>query len=152
MRYRIAAVGRLRRGFYREGCEFYLTRLQAFGRAEVFEVRDGRGSDPDQVRASEADALLAAGEGRLIALDEGGSGLRSSELARRLDALELAGESGITFFIGGAEGLGASVKAAVQETWSLSPLTLPHELARLVLLEQLYRAETIRKGHPYHRE
>ena len=151
MRYRIAAVGRLRRGFHAEGCDFYLKRLQAFGRADVVEVREGRGSDPDQVRSAEADALLAAAEGRLVALDERGRSFGSRELADRLNELELAGESSITLVIGGAEGLHDRVRAAAQESWSLSPLTLPHELARLVLLEQLYRAETIRAGHPYHR-
>ncbi|MEX2534897.1 MAG: 23S rRNA (pseudouridine(1915)-N(3))-methyltransferase RlmH [Trueperaceae bacterium] len=152
MRYRIAAVGRLRRGFYMDGCAHYLKRLQVFGRAEVREVKEGRGGGPEQVRLSEANALLSMTEGRLVALDERGKSYRSTELARRLDELELAGESSLTLLIGGAEGLHDSVSEKCDERWSLSPLTLPHELARLVLLEQLYRAETIRSGHPYHRE
>lgn len=152
MRYKIAAVGRLRRGFYAEGCAYYLKRLQAFGRTEVLEVKDGRGGEIDQVRWAESEGLLATAEGRLIALDERGQSYRSQELANRLDELELAGDSTVTLVIGGAEGLHDKVRSSAQELWSLSPLTLPHELARLVLLEQLYRAETIRKGHPYHRE
>ena len=152
MRFRVAAVGRLRRGFYTEGCAYYLKRLQAFGRAEVLEVKDGRGAEIDQVREAEAEGLLSASEGRLIALDERGQSYRSEELARRFDELELRGESTLTLVIGGAEGLHDKVRSSAQESWSLSPFTLPHELARLVLLEQLYRAETIRKGHPYHRE
>lgn len=152
MRYKIAAVGRLRRGFYADGCSHYLNRIQAFGRAEVIEVKDARGGDAEQQLSMEADALLAAADGRLIALDEKGRSFRSLELAGRLDELELSGDSTVTLVIGGAEGLHDKVRKAAQELWSLSPLTLPHELARLVLLEQLYRAETIRKGHPYHRE
>lgn len=152
MRYRIVAVGRLRRGFYSAGCDHYLKRLQAFGRAELIEVKDAHGSDAQKARAAEGEALLAAGQGRLVALDEHGRSLRSLELASRLDELELAGDSSLTLLLGGAEGLSEQVRAASDETWSLSPLTLPHELARLVVLEQLYRAETIRSGHPYHRQ
>jgi 23S rRNA (pseudouridine1915-N3)-methyltransferase len=152
VRYRIAAVGRLRRGFYEQGCKHYLERLQAFAKTGVFEVKEGRGGGADQVRQSEAAALLALADGRVIALDERGKGVRSLELAQRLNALELAGQSTLTLVIGGAEGLDESVRERSDELWSLSPLTLPHELARLVLLEQLYRAETIRAGHPYHRE
>ncbi|HEX7005307.1 MAG TPA: 23S rRNA (pseudouridine(1915)-N(3))-methyltransferase RlmH [Trueperaceae bacterium] len=152
MRYRIAAVGKLRRGFYASACDFYLKRLQAFGRAEVVEVKEGRGAAAEQVRRAEADSLLQAVEGRLIALDERGRGFTSRELAGRLSDLEIAGESSMTVVVGGADGLHRRVREAAQETWSLSPLTMPHELARLVLLEQLYRAETIRAGHPYHRD
>lgn len=151
MRYRIAAVGRLKRGFYEQGCRHYLGRLQPFGRSEVVEVKEGSGS-PGRAREAEARALLAVAEGRLISLDEQGKSFRSLQLAERLSALELAGESAVTLVIGGAEGLGDQVREQAAESWSLSPLTLPHELARLVLLEQLYRAETIRAGHPYHRE
>jgi 23S rRNA (pseudouridine1915-N3)-methyltransferase len=152
VRYRIAAVGRLRRGFYEQGCRHYLERLRTFAKTDVFEVKEGRGGGADQVRQAEAAALLALAEGRMVALDERGTRLRSQELARRLSALELAGQSTLTLLIGGAEGLDESLRERSAELWSLSPLTLPHELARLVLLEQLYRAETIRAGHPYHRE
>jgi 23S rRNA (pseudouridine1915-N3)-methyltransferase len=152
VRYRIVVVGRLRRGFYQQGCQHYLERLKPFGRVELIEVKEGRGGGPDQVRQAEGDSLLAASEGRLIALDERGEAYRSKELAQRLTALELSGESTVSVLIGGAAGLPETVRRAAAEAWSLSPLTLPHELARLVLLEQLYRAETIRSGHPYHRE
>lgn len=145
-------MGRLRRGFYAEGCSYYLRRLEAFAQVELSEVREGKAGDVEQKLQAEGTALLARGRGRLIALDEHGRSLRSGELARRLSDFELAGDSSITLLLGGAEGLSEQVGAAAHESWSLSPLTLPHELARLVLLEQLYRAETIRAGHPYHRE
>jgi 23S rRNA (pseudouridine1915-N3)-methyltransferase len=152
MRYRIVAVGKLKRGFYLEGCRYYLERLRPFGRVELIEVREGRGGVPWQAREAETESLLSAAEGRLITLDERGRGYRSRELAERLGELELSGDSTISLLIGGAEGLGSAVRDRSAESWSLSPLTLPHELARLLLLEQLYRAETIRAGHPYHRE
>ncbi|MEX2542437.1 MAG: 23S rRNA (pseudouridine(1915)-N(3))-methyltransferase RlmH [Trueperaceae bacterium] len=152
MRYRIAAVGKLRRGFYQQACQHYLDRLQVFGRTEMVEVKEGRGGAPHQVPQAEAASLLALSEGRVAALDERGRGFRSRELAGRLDELELAGVSMLTLLVGGAGGLADVVRDRADELWSLSPLTLPHELARLVLLEQLYRAETIRAGHPYHRD
>lgn len=72
-------------------------------------------------------------------------------MAERVTALETRGVSQVSLLIGGAAGLSELVREAAGELWSLSALTLPHELARLVLLEQLYRLETIRAGHPYHR-
>ena len=95
---------------------------------------------------------MRASSGHLIALDERGKERRSAELAERVTMLENQSVGQISLLIGGAEGLSDEVRGAVSESWSLSKLTLPHELARLVLLEQLYRLETIRSGHPYHRE
>lgn len=152
MRYRIVAVGRLRRGFYAEGCRYYLGRLATFAQVELAEVKEGKGNDADRKVQAEGEALLAQGRGRIITLDERGKQQRSGEMAGRLSDLELAGDSSITLLVGGAEGFSKQVRGESHESWSLSPLTLPHELARLLLLEQLYRAETIRAGHPYHRE
>lgn len=152
MRYRLAAVGKLRRGFYQRGCQHYLERLQGFARVEVMEVKEGRGGGAEQARQAEARALMPLAVGRVVGLDERGAEFRSRELAARLTELELNGESTVTLLIGGAEGLDASILRSAHELWRLSSLTLPHELARLVLLEQIYRAETIRNGHPYHRE
>lgn len=145
MRYRLIAIGQLKRGFYAEGCAFYAKRLAAYAKLELRELK---ASAPEQ----ESAALLAAASGHLVCLDERGEMLSSQELAARLSALELSGISQLSLLIGGAEGLSATVRQRADDCWSLSRLTLPHELARLVLLEQLYRAETIRAGHPYHRE
>lgn len=150
MRYRIVAVGALKRGFAADGCRHYLDRLGRLAEVEVREVREARG-DPQRVREREGEALLAAVDGRLVALDERGAALRSEALAERLSELELRGISRLCLLIGGAEGLSERVRQRADEMWRLSDLTLPHELARLLLLEQLYRAETIRSGHPYHR-
>ena len=152
MRYRIVAVGKLRRKFYQQGCAYFGERLARLAQVSVVEVKEGRGATAEEVKAAEGKALLAQASGRLVALDERGRSWRSSELASHVAELDLRGESELTLLIGGAEGLSAEVRTAVQESWRLSELTLPHDLARLVLLEQLYRIESIRANHPYHRE
>jgi 23S rRNA (pseudouridine1915-N3)-methyltransferase len=152
VRYRLVAIGKLRRGFYQAGCEHYRKRLRAYAEIEVIELKEASGQGAEVVRQREGAALLEQVRGKLVALDERGKRLGSLELAEKLSAFELRGISQLTLLIGGAEGLSDEVKRAARERWSLSSLTLPHELARLVLLEQLYRAETIRAGHPYHRE
>lgn len=150
MRYRVVAVGRLKEQFYRNGCDFYLARLRALAPCEVVEVREGRGAVP-AVKRSEGDALLAAADGHVVALHEAGDALTTRQLAERVAALEVRGESRLSLLIGGAEGHDEQLLGAVAERWSLSALTFPHDLARLVALEQLYRVESLRAGHPYHR-
>jgi 23S rRNA (pseudouridine1915-N3)-methyltransferase len=151
VRYRVVAIGKLRRGFYAEGCAHYASRLRAYAPLELHELREGHGQDPESVKQQEAEALLGAAKGYLIALDERAPLRGSGALAERITALEVRGISQVSLLIGGAAGLSEVVRRAAGELWSLSALTLPHELARLVLLEQLYRLETIRAGHPYHR-
>lgn len=150
MRYRIVAVGRLRRGFAADGCRHYRQRLERLSTVEWSEVKEARGA-PAAVQETEGKALLAASDGHLVALDERGRSWTSERLARHLGELEVRGVSRVSLLIGGAEGLSEAVRQRVDESWRLSDFTLPHELARLLLLEQLYRAETIRAGHPYHR-
>ncbi len=151
MRYRVVAVGKLKSAFYREACEHYLKRLGPLATCEVIEVREAREADVEATKLAEGAALLAKVQGLSVALDEHGRTLDTQALARRVSALENRGVSQATILVGGAEGHGRDLLGAVDETWSLSPLTLPHDLARLVLLEQLYRIETLRTGHPYHR-
>ncbi len=140
MRYHLIAAGKLKRDFYREGCAYFLTRLRPYAEVRVSEVKEGR----------EEVALPA--DGYLICLDERGEKFGSSTLAAHVSGLETRSISRLTLLIGGADGLSEALKARAAELWSLSDFTLPHELARLVLLEQLYRLETIRAGHPYHRD
>lgn len=151
MRYRLVAIGKLRAGFYRDGCEHYLTRLGALTSSEVVELREGRGAT-SVVKRAEGAALVAAAAGHVVALDEAGRAFSTRDLAQHLSALELRGVSRVTLLVGGAEGHDTQLLSSVDDSWSLSPLTLPHDLARLVLLEQLYRVESLRAGHPYHRE
>lgn len=151
MRYRIVAVGKLKEPFYRGGAQHYLARLRALAQCEVQEVREGKG-ETAAVKRAEGEALLAAADGRLIALHERGRSFDTRSLTRHIEQLELKGHSRISLLIGGANGHDDDLFASVHESWSLGPLTFPHDLARLVLLEQLYRVETLRAGHPYHRD
>ena len=139
-RCRVLAVGKVRRGWIQEGIGLYRKRLPGL---EVIELRD---STPQK----EADAIQAAlrSDERLIALMEEGDTLASIPFARRL---ERYGNERLAFVIGGADGLTAELKAQASWRLSLSPMTFPHELARLMLIEQLFRAQAILQGSPYHR-
>ena len=139
-RCRVLAVGKVRRGWIQEGIDLYRKRLPGL---EIIELRD---STPQK----EADAIQAAlrSDERLIALMEEGDNLASIPFARRL---ERYGNERLAFVIGGADGLTAELKARASWRLSLSPMTFPHELARLMLIEQLFRAQAILQGSPYHR-
>jgi 23S rRNA (pseudouridine1915-N3)-methyltransferase len=152
MKYSIVAVGKLKRGFYKQGCDHYLQRLKKLAKAELIEVRDGKNQDANLRQQEESDALLANSHSYRIALDERGKALTSLHIAELLTTLENRAISQVSLLIGGAEGHSDDLRHTCEASWRLSELTLPHELARLVLLEQLYRAETIRANHPYHRE
>ena len=139
MRYHVVAVGRIRSAAFRTACDDYLARLRHYARIEEREVKD-------EARLPEA----ISGETRLIALSRGGESWSSMELARRTGRWDEEGRD-VAFAIGGAEGLPAALLERAEVVWSLSALTFPHELARVLVLEQLYRAFTIRRGEPYHR-
>lgn len=144
VRWRIVAVGKPKLAYAREGVRFYLERLAPMARVETVFVRSGR---------HESKALLEASAGWFrVLLDERGELLRSRELADRISSWEMQGQSRVALLVGGAEGVGAAVRAAADWAWSLSPLTLQHELALVVVLEQIYRAYTIKRGTSYHRE
>jgi len=139
MRYHVVAVGRVRDAALRAACDGYLRRLRRYARVEVLEVKD------------DARLLAAIPPGsRVIALSRQGDPWSSRDLAGRTADWDMAGRD-VTLAIGGAEGLPRDVVAGAERVWSLSALTLPHELARVVVLEQLYRAFSIRRGEPYHR-
>ena len=150
----VVAVGRLR-GWAAEGCEDYLARLRRYFPVEVVEV-----PEEDMNRRS-AGEVLAAEEQRLlkripagahvVALDrEMGKPLSSEELARKLDILRISGRSHVAFLLGGPLGVSPEVLSRADERLSLGSVTLPHALARIVLLEQLYRAVKIGRGEKYH--
>jgi 23S rRNA (pseudouridine1915-N3)-methyltransferase len=152
MRYHLIAIGNLKRKFYADGCAFYLERLKTYAKVEISELKEHKSTNSETVKQLESEALLKAASGCVIALDETGKTFTSKKLSQRITTLENQSVSLVSILIGGAEGHSEHLKKTVNELWSLSLLTLPHELARLVLLEQLYRAETIRAGHPYHRQ
>ncbi len=150
----VVAVGKLK-GWAADGCEDYAKRLRRHFPVEIVEV-----AEEDMNRRSPEEALAVEG-GRIlkrlptgahvISLDrERGIQLPSEGLARRLDALGLAGRSHVAFVLGGPLGLSPEVLARADELWSFGQITLPHALARVVLLEQLYRAVKIQRGEKYH--
>lgn len=154
MRVLLLAVGRPRDRALVAAIRAYEARITHHFRFQAVEVRDAAATVPDErAREEEAAALLhAIPEGfRLVALDPRGVAWSSEELAEFLGDLALHGHPGVAFALGGPRGLGESLLRRADRRWALSRLTLPHELARLVLVEQLYRAGTILRGVPYHR-
>jgi 23S rRNA (pseudouridine1915-N3)-methyltransferase len=148
----LLAVGRLRPS-YREMVDDYLRRLGRHVKAREVEVREaGRAPTVELQRAQEGERLLARrpGGSRLVALTREGAGWSSEEVGRRLGRWMQDGRP-VALAIGGSRGLAPDLLAAADERWSLGPLTLPHELARVVVAEQLYRAATILRGEPYHK-
>lgn len=156
MTFSIHVIGRSREQWLREAEAEYRTRLSAWARVELCvhkaEALDG-GLPREEIRRVEGERLLAGLEPReeLVALDEGGRGLSSAELAAWLEGRLGAGASRFRFAIGGAEGLDEALRRRAALVLSLSPMTFTHQMVRLVLLEQLYRALMIRDGRPYHR-
>ena len=136
------------------GFSEYAARMPREARIELKAIKPGgRGGGISRAIEDEGERLLAAlPRGCLkVALDEHGSLITTAELARRISRWRETGHD-IAFIVGGADGLAGSVKQAATFTWSLSPLTLPHGLARVLVAEQLYRALSILHNHPYHRE
>ncbi len=112
----------------------------------------GKGRDASRAMADEGAAMLAAlpKDAQVVALDGRGNAWTSEQLAAQLAQWRMGGRD-LALLIGGPDGHAAEVLARAQQRWSLGPLTLPHMLARLIVVEQLYRAVTILDGHPYHR-
>jgi 23S rRNA (pseudouridine1915-N3)-methyltransferase len=151
VRYRIVCVGRPDGGPFAAAVATYHQRLVALAPAELVAVKPGRGRDVVVRRRAEAAGLRSAAVGRSIALDERGRSFTTVALAEHVAALELRGDSRLTLWVGGSDGLDPALRAEADESWRLSDLTLAHELALALLLEQLYRVESWRVGHPYHR-
>lgn len=156
----ILCVGKMKEKPYRQMADEYLKRLSRYGKYEEAEIADlpepASGTSEaleEQLKTKEGEALLAKirpGD-RVIALTIGGKRWSSEELARHLAELKTGGVSHFVFVIGGSLGLGKNVLARADEEMSMSPMTFPHQLARVMLLEQLYRAEKINAGERYHK-
>ena len=159
MRLQIAAVGRLKAGPERELLERYVARANAAGRAvslaplEIIEVPESQARRPaDRIVEEGAKLNAAVPKGsRRIVLDSGGRNFSSEELASRLAKLRDEGSPAATFLIGGADGLTKSAIGGTDLTISFGAATFPHQIVRILLAEQIYRAITILSGHPYHR-
>jgi 23S rRNA (pseudouridine1915-N3)-methyltransferase len=158
MRLTVAAVGRLKAGPERELAGRYLERAGKLGRGiglhpiEVIEIEESRARRPEERIAQEGAALtaLTSGDHVSVALDARGHSLTSEDFAGRLARWRDAGRGAAYFLIGGADGLTRNLRPP-DLTLAFGSATWPHQLVRIMLLEQLYRAATILTGHPYHR-
>lgn len=150
----LRVIGKAQTAWQREALEEYQTRLAPYANVQIIECAEGhQGSakpDEEKTRAREAESLLASlpPNAYLIALDENGKNLSSSTLATTIKEYL---DRPIVFFIGGSWGLHTSIRNRVHLVLSLGKQTLPHLLARIVLLEQIYRVETILQGKTYHK-
>ncbi len=154
MRITVVGVGKLKERYFRDAADEYLKRLTPYARVDEIEIADrDLTRNEERGRAEEgADILRAIPDGaHVVLLDIGGRERSSEEISAWLDEHALHGRSNLAFVIGGASGVAPEVAARANERFSLGRITLPHQLARVVLLEQLYRAFRISRGEPYHR-
>jgi 23S rRNA (pseudouridine1915-N3)-methyltransferase len=159
MRVVIAAVGRLKQGPERELAASYRKRAEATGRGlglrdiEVVEIRESRAQDAERRRVEESIAIAnVIPEGAVvIVLDGRGENLDSAALAGLLREWRAEDRAAVCFVLGGADGLAPSLVERAQLRLAFGKATWPHQLVRIMLLEQVYRAATILSGHPYHR-
>jgi len=158
MKLRVVAVGHKMPAWIDAGFTEYAQRMPREARIELTEIKPaaragGGGKSAQQWRELEAQRISGAlpARCRKVVLDERGKSLTTVELAKRIERWKGEGDD-VAFIIGGADGTARSLQQAAELLWSLSPLTLPHGLCRVILAEQLYRAVSLLAGHPYHRE
>jgi len=161
MNVEIICIGSLKESYLREAAQEYIKRLTPYCKVKVTELRETRlpqgagEAEEESVRISEGEALLATAKKRekayAFALDARGRQQASEKFANTIQELALAGKSSLIFFIGGSLGLSEAVRQNADAVLSFSEMTFPHQLARVLLLEQLYRAQKIQRGEPYHK-
>ena len=155
----VLCVGKLKERFYLDAAAEYCKRLQRFCRLEIIELPESRlPEDPSQAQIrqaldAEADAIRAKlpKGGAVAALCIEGDTCSSEALSRRMQQLATGGKAQLTFLIGGSVGLSETLKQQADWRLSMSPMTFPHHLARVMLLEQIYRAFQIQQGTKYHK-
>ncbi|MHB8873662.1 MAG: 23S rRNA (pseudouridine(1915)-N(3))-methyltransferase RlmH [Myxococcaceae bacterium] len=152
MKVRLASIGKDRSGLFAPGVAEYQKRLTHYARFELLELPEARGRSGAAAKDDEGERLqkLQGPRDWLVALDERGEALSSVELAKFIGKAQTASHD-LLFVIGGDEGLQPSLVSRAKRVLSLSKMTLPHRLARLVLIEQLYRAFTVLRWEPYHK-
>ncbi len=159
MRILIAAVGRLKQGPERELAERYRKRAADFGRKlglqafDVVEIKESRADNIERrmIEESIAIANIIPDRAVTVILDERGAAMNSAAFANRLQEWRAADRPALVFILGGADGLAPSLREQADLALAFGAFTWPHQLVRIMLLEQLYRAVTILGGHPYHR-
>lgn len=155
----IIAVGKLKEKYLRDACEEYLKRLKAFAKVSIFEINEYRASDNpskseiDTVKEKEGKAIISKiPKGSYVfSMCIEGKQLSSEELSEKMNDVALNSSSELTFIIGGSFGLSDEVKALSDFRLSFGKITLPHQLMRVVLLEQIYRALSISNNSKYHK-
>ncbi|ATI78328.1 MULTISPECIES: 23S rRNA (pseudouridine(1915)-N(3))-methyltransferase RlmH [Bacillus] len=155
----IVAIGKLKEKYLKQGIDEYIKRLSAYAKVDIIELPDEKApenlSDQDMkiVKDKEGERILSkiSPDAHVIALAIEGKMKSSAELADNMDRLATYGKSKVTFVIGGSLGLSDAVLKRADEKLSFSRMTFPHQLMRLILLEQVYRAFRINRGEPYHK-
>jgi 23S rRNA (pseudouridine1915-N3)-methyltransferase len=155
----IITVGKLKEKYLKQGIEEYLKRLTSYAKVEIIEVADEKAPEElselemEQVKQKEGERILAkiSQDTHVIALAINGKMQSSEELADSLDKLATYGKSKLAFVIGGSLGLSDEVLKRANDKLSFSKMTFPHQLMRLILVEQIYRAFRINRGEPYHK-
>lgn len=159
MKIKIACVGKIKERFYSEAIKEYSKRLAAYANLEIVEVADEKTPDKAseainrQIKEKEGSRLLAKIKEQeyVILLDLRGQMYSSEEMSQQLSQAMLSGKSDFTFVIGGSLGVSEAVKQRANEVWCFSKMTFPHQLMRVILLEQIYRAFKIMYHEPYHK-
>jgi 23S rRNA (pseudouridine1915-N3)-methyltransferase len=155
----IVTVGKLKEKYLKQGIEEYLKRLSAYAKMEIIELPDEKAPETlsqvemEQIKEKEGERILAKihPDAHVVALAIEGSMKTSEQLAATIDKLGTYGKSKIVFIIGGSLGLSKGVMQRADEALSFSKMTFPHQLMRLILVEQVYRAFRIMRGEPYHK-
>lgn len=155
----IIAVGKVKEKYLTQGIEEFLKRLTPYAKVSINEIREEQApenlslSEMEQVKNKEGERILAAikADQVVVALAIEGRNLSSEELAKQLDDYATYGKSNVAFVIGGSLGLADAVMKRADLKLSFSRMTFPHQLMRLILVEQIYRAFRINRGEPYHK-
>ena len=155
----VITVGKLKEKYLKQGIEEYVKRLSAYAKIDIIEIPDEKAPETLsememlQVKAKEGERILAkiSDDTHVIALAIEGKMKSSEELADTIDKLATYGKSKVAFVIGGSLGLSKDVMKRANDTLSFSKMTFPHQLMRLILVEQIYRAFRINRGEPYHK-
>lgn len=150
---KIVAVGKIKESFLRDGIDEYVKRIKAFDKIEIIEVKEYNTDNIKQNILNEGEAILKEINDKdyLITLEIKGKELDSIELSQKIDEIKCYNSSTITFVIGGSNGLSPMVSEKSNFKLSFSKMTFPHQLMRLILVEQIYRANTILANKEYHK-
>ena len=155
----ILCVGKIKENYFRDAISEYEKRLSRYAKVKIVEVKDEKTPDraslkeEEEIKNTEGQRLLEKlpENEYIVALTLDGKAYSSTEMADHIQDLQVSGKSGITFIIGGSLGLSSEVIKRADEKWSFSRLTFPHQLMRVILLEQIYRSFRILHNEPYHK-